>query len=62
MLSELKQITPHHAHYDRGGPSWLWSYGCWMYKKIVQLPMQSAHHHWCYGFDFRPGRGVQHYL
>ena len=35
------------------GPSWLWSYGSWIYNYLCN--------HWCCEFESRLGRGVQHY-
>ena len=40
----------------REGPSWPWSYGCWITYEI------SAYHHWCCKFKSWSGRGVQHYV
>ena len=40
-------------------PSWPWSYGSCIYNYYYAI---CAYHHWCCGFDSRPGRGVQHYV
>jgi hypothetical protein len=38
------------------GPSWPWSYGCWITNEI------SAYHHWCCKFESWSGWGVRHYV
>jgi hypothetical protein len=39
--------------------SWSWSYGSLYFITIYAI---TAYHHWCCEFEYRSGRGVQHYV
>jgi len=45
--------------YSRSLPHFLWALSTWSDRFTYTI---GAYHHWCCGFDSRPGRGVQHYV